>query len=87
MAKAALEQLHKLICSSKGMFPPGREAVVLQNLIQVTLNAAQAEQKSAHAELAELFASCAATANVQGVAVYFHSLDGRCVDHFGRHSL
>lgn len=55
----------------------GREAVILRNLLKVTIDCSQAEEKPAHQELSDLFSSCAAEAMGQGIASFFLEPDGR----------
>ena len=77
MAKLALQQLHKVIATDKNSFPQGREAVVLRNLLKVTMDAAQEEGQAASKELAELFSLCASKAKEQGIESFFSEADGR----------
>lgn len=77
VAKEALQQLHKLIASNDQAYPKGREAVVLRNLVKVTMDTTEAEGKPVTEELADLFGTCASKAQEQGIAVFFQDAHDR----------
>ncbi len=77
VAREAMQQLYKIVADDSEAFPKGRTAVVLRNLVKVTMDAATAENEAAGRELAELFKTCASMAKIQGIGAFFQENDKR----------